>query len=368
MGLKVLILGVNGFIGSNLSRHILAETDWTIYGMDMGDDRIRDLLLEPRFHFFEGDMTIHHEWIEYHVKKCDVVLPLAAIATPAIYVSDPLAVFELDFEANLQVVRHCVKHKKRLVFPSTSEVYGMSNDAPYNEETSTLVTGPINKSRWIYSSCKQLMDRVIAAYGQRDDLDYTLFRPFNWFGPRLDKLWHTKVGAPPEAQPSEGSSRVVTKFLGRILNRQELILIDGGMQKRCFLYVDDGIDALMRVIENKDGCTRGRIFNIGHPQNEVSIRELAETMLRVVSEFDGYADVMTSVKMIEENGEAYYGKGYQDLKNRVPCIENAKKYLDWSPKTDLVSALRRTAAFYINQREGDKEVPVARPQMKLQTA
>ena len=93
--------------------------------MDMQTDRIADLLAEKRFHFFEGDITINHEWIEYHVKKCDMVLPLVAIATPATYVREPLRVFELDFEANLPIVRACVRYGKRIVFPSTSEVYGM---------------------------------------------------------------------------------------------------------------------------------------------------------------------------------------------------------------------------------------------------
>ncbi|HZR69112.1 MAG TPA: NAD-dependent epimerase/dehydratase family protein, partial [Burkholderiales bacterium] len=122
---KILILGVNGFIGHHLSQRIIGATDWEVYGMDMQTDRIADLLDEPRFHFFEGDITINREWIEYHVRKCDTVLPLVAIATPATYVKQPLRVFELDFEANLPIVRSCVKHGKRLVFPSTSEVYGM---------------------------------------------------------------------------------------------------------------------------------------------------------------------------------------------------------------------------------------------------
>ena len=84
---RVLILGVNGFIGHHLSQRILRDTDWEVFGMDMQTDRITDLLPEPRFHFFEGDITINREWIEYHVKKCDVVLPLVAIATPATYVT-----------------------------------------------------------------------------------------------------------------------------------------------------------------------------------------------------------------------------------------------------------------------------------------
>src|SRR3569833_1796700 len=109
---RVLILGVNGFIGHHLSKRIVASTDWDIYGMDMQTDRIVDLMSVPRFHFFEGDITINREWIEYHVKKCDVVLPLVAIATPATYVREPLRVFELDFEANLPIVRACVRYGK----------------------------------------------------------------------------------------------------------------------------------------------------------------------------------------------------------------------------------------------------------------
>ena len=129
---KVLILGVNGFIGNHLSKRIMDTTDWHVFGMDVASDRVADLLGSPRFHFFEGDITINKEWMEYHIRKCDVVMPLVAIATPVSYVQQPLRVFELDFEANLPIVRACVKHKKRLLFPSSSEVYGMCREAEFD--------------------------------------------------------------------------------------------------------------------------------------------------------------------------------------------------------------------------------------------
>src|ERR1700704_2488062 len=135
---RILILGVNGFIGHHLSKRILATTDWEVYGMDMQSDRVEDLLAERRFHFFEGDITINKEWIEYHIRKCDNVLPLVAIGVPATYVKEPLRVFELDFEATLPIVRACVRHGKRLVFPSTSEVYGMSTDREFDPDQSHL--------------------------------------------------------------------------------------------------------------------------------------------------------------------------------------------------------------------------------------
>ena len=125
---KILIFGVNGFIGHHLTKRILADTDWQLFGMDMASDRVSEFIDHPRFNFFEGDITINREWNEYHVKKCDTVIPLVAIATPSIYVSEPLRVFELDFEANLPIIKWCVKYRKRVVFPSTSEVYGMCQD------------------------------------------------------------------------------------------------------------------------------------------------------------------------------------------------------------------------------------------------
>src|SRR5438132_1471144 len=85
--------------------------------------------------------------------------------------------------AVLKLVRYCVKYNKRVIFPSTSEVYGMCQDQYFDEDTSNLVVGPINKQRWIYSVSKQLLDRVIWAYGAKG-LNFTLFRPFNWMGPR----------------------------------------------------------------------------------------------------------------------------------------------------------------------------------------
>jgi len=332
---KILIIGANGFIGSNLSDYILKHRDWEIHAMDLSTDKLKECIGNPRFHFFEGDLRVHKEWIEARVAECDIVLPLAAIANPATYVNNPLSVFELDFEANLEIVRYCVKHKKRLIFPSTSEVYGMSQDSPYDEETSRLVTGPISKERWIYSCSKQLMDRVIYAYGMHHGLSFTLFRPFNWFGPKLDNVW-----------VRDKSNRVVTKFLSNILYKKDIVLIDGGAQKRCFLYIDDAIDAMIRIIENNNGCADNQIFNIGHPGNEASIAELADMMLDIMREFKGYETIRSLVKVTVAGGQEYYGAGYQDIDTRVPKIDKATKLLGWKPHTNMRDAIRQTIAYY----------------------
>jgi nucleoside-diphosphate-sugar epimerase len=328
---NVLILGVNGFIGHHLSTRILNSTDWHVYGMDMASERLTPLMHDPRLHFFEGDITINREWIEYHVKKADVVLPLVAIATPAMYVRDPLRVFELDFEANLAIIRQCVKHGKRVLFPSTSEVYGMCKDSEFDPYASDLVYGPIEKPRWIYACSKQLLDRVIHAYGLHHGLDYTLFRPFNWIGPGLDNMHAAK----------EGSSRVITQFLGHIVRGENLQLVDGGQQRRCFTGVSDGIDALMKMIANEGGCASRKIFNVGNPTNSLSVRELAQEMLKVAATYPEYRSNAAKVKLVETTANAYYGKGYQDVEHRVPKIDNTKADLQWEPRVSMHDALRQ---------------------------
>ncbi len=328
---RILVLGVNGFIGHHLSKRIIADTDWEVYGMDMQADRIEDLMGERRFHFFEGDITINREWIEYHIRKCDTVLPLVAIATPATYVKQPIRVFELDFEANLPIVRSCVKHGRRLIFPSTSEVYGMCPDRTFDPESSPLVYGPINKPRWIYAAAKQLMDRVIWGYGMEQRLDFTLFRPFNWIGSGLDSINTAK----------EGSSRVITQFFGHIVRGEAIKLVDGGSQKRAFTYIDDGIDALMSIIENPRGVASGKIYNVGNPRNHFSVKELARMMVRLALTYPEYRDSAKRVKLIATTAAAYYGRGYQDVQDRVPKIANTMRELHWKPQVGMAEALKR---------------------------
>ena len=333
---RILILGVNGFIGHHLSQRLLATTDWEVYGMDLASDRLGDLVTHPRMHFFEGDITINKEWIEYNVRKCDTILPLVAIATPATYVREPLRVFELDFEANLPIVRAAVKYKKHLVFPSTSEVYGMCGDAEFDPETSSFVYGPINKARWIYACSKQLMDRVIAAYGMEQGLNYTLFRPFNWIGSGLDSLFDAK----------EGSSRVVTQFLGQIVRGEPIQLVDGGLQKRSFADISDGVDALVRIIDNPGGIASGRIYNIGNPANHFSVRELAEMMLALAAQYPEYAGPASRCRIVETSSSTFYGNGYQDVQDRKPKITGTVDDLQWRPQVDMESALRRIFESY----------------------
>jgi UDP-4-amino-4-deoxy-L-arabinose formyltransferase/UDP-glucuronic acid dehydrogenase (UDP-4-keto-hexauronic acid decarboxylating) len=236
-------------------------------------------------------------------------------------------------------VRQCLKYGSRIIFPSTSEVYGMCPDAEFSEDDSPLVLGPIHKQRWIYSCSKQLLDRVIWAYGEAGQLQFTLFRPFNWIGPKLDDLYAAK----------EGSSRVVTQFVLNLIQREPILLVDGGHQKRCFTYVEDGIDALMTIIENPGGVADGQIFNLGNPENEASVKELAQLLRDLFRQHPDHKKDGSYSEIVETRHEDYYGKGYQDIISRKPAIEKARRLLGWEPKTDLITSLKITLDAFLEE-------------------
>lgn len=334
--MKILITGVNGFIGTHLTEAVLDRTDWEIMGFDIAAGNLKPFEGRKGFAFHQGDAFKENEWLEAQVAACDVVLPLAGIAKPAYYIEKPVWTFELDFEQNLKMVRYCAKHGKRVIFPSTSEVYGMSADNVLKEDESPLITGPICKSRWIYSCSKQMMDRMIFAYGQEKGLQFTLFRPFNWVGPRLDTF----------KDASEHKARSITQMIYDVLYRGKISLVNGGEQRRSFTWVGDGIDALMAIIENKDGKASGQIFNVGNPANNYSVKELAEMTIDEMKGFPAFRAAAEKAELEVIPSDRYYGKAYDDMQNRRPSVEKMERLLGWVPRTDMRSMLRQTIVWY----------------------
>ncbi|GHU15278.1 hypothetical protein FACS189449_12770 [Alphaproteobacteria bacterium] len=335
--MKILVVGAGGFIGSHLLEEILKNhRDWAVTAIDICEAKISRMLDDENLRFFNIDVVKEYESVEEHVKICDIVLPLAAIASPAMYVTDPLRVFELDFESNLRIVKWAAQYKKRVIFPSTCEVYGMCEDEEFREEESNCVTGPINKQRWIYSCSKQMLDRVIYAYGIRDGLRYTLFRPFNWIGPKLDDI----------TNPNNGSSRVVTQFLSNIIHGKDINLVDGGNQIRSFTDIADATAALIKIIENENNCADQQVFNIGNPYNQLSIKELAYTIVELAKKYEKTRSFAEKIKILDINPDEYYGKGYQDVSKRVPSIKKAESLLRWKPGIGVKESLRKITDFY----------------------
>ena len=327
--MKIFLLGAGGFIGSHLVQKVLETSDYEISAFDINTTRLEKFIGNKRFTCFKGDIFHETDYIREQIASCDVVLPFAGVAMPAYYLSKPLWTFELDFEQNLKVVRMCLKYKKRVIFPSTSEVYGLANENILLEDESPLVTGPVGKMRWIYSCSKQMLDRVITAYGQENGLQYTLFRPF------LDTMEDAK----------QHRARSITQFIYDILHRGEIKLVGGGKQRRSFTWIGDGTDALMLILKNHKGQADSKIFNIGNPNNNYSIRELAEIIVDEMKSFPKFRDKAERVKLITISPENYYSDGYDDTMNRRPSIDKVKS-LGWNPQVSLRDAVRMTLEAY----------------------
>ena len=304
-------------------------------------DKIAPFLGHPRFTYLEGDIAINKEWIEYQVKKCDVVLPLVAIATPTAYVKHPLAGLRARLRGEpphrqagraLPASASCSRRPPR----ST----GCARTRSSTRRRSPLVYGPIQKQRWIYSCSKQLLDRVIWAYGESEGLRFTLFRPFNWIGPHLDDV----------DSPKEGSSRVLTQFLHNILYGEPIKLVDGGTQRRSFTYISDGIDCLMKILENRgrraptEASSTSAIPATTSPCGS-SPRSSSPPSRRIRASPSARA----RPPLVEVSSGDYYGEGYQDILTRVPSIRRARTLLGWEPKVGLDEALRLTVDFYLSK-------------------
>ena len=146
----------------------------------------------------------------------------------------------------------------------------------------------------------------------------------------------------------EGSSRVVTQFISSLILGDPIRLVDGGSQKRCFTYVDDGIGCLMKIIANEESRCDGQIFNIGNPDNEATVKELAHKLRDLFSRHPSTKHYDRHSEIIEVTSKDYYGEGYQDIQARVPSIRKAKAILNWEPKVDLDTALQKTLAYYLD--------------------
>lgn len=332
MTTKILILGANGFIGSHLVESILSNTDFEVVGVDKGYHNIKSLMNHSRFTLIKKNLDVSDNLLCELVNQSDIVLPLVALPRPYEYINSPINVFDLTFQLNLHIIQLCMKYRKRIIFPSSSEVYGLCPDRVLSENQSFMVTGPVHHTRWIYSCSKQLLERVLHCYGIERGLQFTIFRPFNWFGPRLDQ----------DNTISRSRGRVVSNFIKRALHDESLQVVNGGDQMRCFTYISDGISCLMKIIIDPNNICKQRVFNIGNPDNNLSIRELANIILQILSNF---RDVKSQIETIDS--EKFYGDGYTDIERRIPNIEMASDLLNWKPAIGINEALKKTIRYYM---------------------
>ncbi|HUI90960.1 MAG TPA: bifunctional UDP-4-keto-pentose/UDP-xylose synthase [Chitinivibrionales bacterium] len=344
----VCILGCGGFIGSHLVERILGTTDWLIYGIDRSPSKISEHLANPKFTY--ANINIESPaGVEEYIKKSDAVISLVALCNPSLYNTIPLEVIRSNFTRPLEIVDRCAALKKWLIHFSTCEVYGttVSHQAnvPFNsgtdvfkEETTPFVLGPIHAQRWTYACAKQLLERAIYGYGFERGLAYTVVRPFNFIGPRMDFL---------PGIDGEGVPRVLACFMEALLSQKPLKLVDGGRNRRCFTAIEDAVGAVMAILAHPDSA-KGRVFNVGNPRNETTIAGLAGTMIALYRELLPESADFPYVTQDVTSSE-FYGEGYEDSDRRVPDITLAKTLLGWEPAVPLDKALRTAMAFYIKE-------------------
>lgn len=347
---RVAVLGAGGFIGSHLVPGLLERFDCAIDAVDVDLTKLE--CRDPRVRRLEARVE-EPGLVEAVTSRCQVVISLTALCNPAQYSTIPLEVIDANFTHLLPLVKRCAERGVRLIHFSTAEVYGrQALDARgqpterMHEDESCFLLGPVGRERWTYSCAKQLLERVIWAHGQHGQLPFSIIRPFNTVGPRMDYL---------PGIDGEGTPRVLACFMSALLRGEPLALVDGGAQRRAFMDVSDMVEAVCRVLE-RPRQSDGQIFNLGNPDNDVSIAELAQLLARA---FAALRPERPPVRFQTVSAEEFYGPGYDDTQQRMPDIGKAQRLLGWKPQVSLADALPRIVRDY-TERYAER-VAAARP-------
>lgn len=319
--MNILITGGAGFVGSHTAEAELDRGN-SVIAMDIAPlDKVSHLMDNKNFKYIQGDV-LSKDFMEPLIKKSDIVYHFAAIANVQTYCEHPLKVLNVNIDSLKVVAELCLKYEKKLVFSSSSEVYGKNLKVPWSEGDDRVL-GPTTKHRWSYSTSKAVGEHYCFAYKELG-LKMVICRFFNFYGRRLDFL---------------GIGRVMPIFLGQFLSNKPVTVVEPGDQTRCFTYISDGIDGVLKAAHTKEA--EGHIFNLG-TNEEISIIDLAKKMKKV-GNFDSEIVIVPIEKV--------YEKGYDDIFRRIPDIGKAKKILNFSPKVSLDEGLKKTIDWYKQHKE-----------------
>ncbi len=318
--MNILITGGAGFVGSFICESHLERGD-SVVALDLSDgSKINHLLDNPDFRFLQGSIT-DELLMDREIRACDVIYHLAAIADPRVYVEDPLRTMEMDLVAGLQVVEAASRYGKKIVFTSTSEVYGRNPKIPWAEDDDRVL-GSTSVNRWCYATSKAAVEHFILAHRQRNALEFVIFRLFNVYGPRLDSL---------------GAGRVIPIFLHRFFNGLPVQVHGDGRQTRTFCYVEDAVEGMVQSAMSP--AAANSILNVG-TDREVSVLEIAETLKRLGG-FDSDIEFVTH--------ESVFGTSYEDIPRRVPDLSRIHGLVGWSAETSLDDGLEKTIEYFRDQ-------------------
>jgi len=310
--MKILITGGAGFLGSHLAERCLAGGH-EVYAMDIARDfKVRHLFSDKRFHYIY-DSIMNTDMLCTMISKCDIIYHMAAVVGVEHYVADPYHVLNVNINGTQNVLRIAYKHNKKVIFASTSEIYGKNDSIPFRED-SDRVLGPTTIDRWCYSTSKAAGEHFCLAY-QKMGLPIVILRYFNVYGPRLDAI---------------DKGRVITIFMGCLLKNLNIAVIGDGSQTRCFTYVSDAIEATYEA-GMKNNAT-GQVFNIGSDK-ETSIKKLAKLMIEI-------SGALSKIRYVAK--ESVYGTSYEDIPRRVPDVGKMNEMLGVRAAVSLESGLKKT--------------------------
>ena len=356
--ITVAIVGCGGFIGCHLLDAILARTRWRVFGVDLDFYRIQHRLHDERCEFMCADLA--DKSVVERIAKYPVVVNLAAICTPSRYMAEAPEVIRSNYDHPAALADACAKSGSWLIHFSTSEVYGRTSadSGMLVEDETELTFGPVTASRWSYATAKLLTERYIAGL---KNLKWTVVRPFNFVGPYMDFM--------PGVDGS-GIPRVLANFSSALVRGEPLKLVNGGTAKRSFTSVFDAVDFMFalfeaglaghlagvvtntanasgNVVENvAEKSPFSQAFNVGNPDNEVTIAELAYKMRQIFAEIKN-VDIETVPAPEMVSGVDYYGEGYDDSMRRLPSVEKAELLLGFKAKTPIDVVLRESLTWFV---------------------
>ncbi|HEY9082627.1 MAG TPA: NAD-dependent epimerase/dehydratase family protein [Vicingaceae bacterium] len=322
--MRVLITGVAGFIGSNLANRLIKE-NYEVIGIDdlsTGYIENLDLIIKSnRFEFYRG--SVKDDLKKVIKKKVDLVIHLASKKIPRY--SSAIKTIEDNILMTKNILSLCSETGSKLIFSSTSDVYG-KNEQQFFSEDSNLVIGETNNKRWSYASSKIVSEQLITAYSLEFGFPYTIFRLFNSYGPNQNPTWL-------------GGAQSV--FIDNSIKQIPIEIHGNGNQIRTFTYVEDVIDAIMLIINQKS--SDNQIFNIGsNPEDNISIFDLAYKIWGMVNNASE-----PKIKFIPYES---FGK-YEDVMSRKPDISKIRKLLGYSPKYTLDDGLVKTINWAMNTKK-----------------
>ncbi len=315
--MKILITGGAGFIGSHLAEALLAKGhEVTILdNLSTGKlENVAHLEGQPNFHIVIGDI-LNEFLVDKLVERADWVFHLAAAVGVELIVKDPLRSLTTNIKGSEIVLENVYRYHRKVLITSTSEIYGKNLNGPLKEEDDRVLGSPL-KTRWSYSTSKAIDEILAYVYWREKKVPTVIVRLFNTVGPRQTGYY----------------GMVIPRFVEQALKNEALTVYGTGDQTRCFLYVKDAVDAMVRLMESPAAV--GQVFNIGS-QEEISIRALAE---KIIGLTESPCDI-TYVPYDEA-----YEEGFEDMQRRVPDITKISKLIGFKPTVNLEGVLRMVIA------------------------